>query len=285
MSFNNVIETSTSTGTGNFVLAGKKGDSNLRFSDRLMVNQYTSYMIVDELGNREKGKGYLSDTNTFVRAYVLDNSLNNMTKINFPSGTKDIYIPSEARAIGSDVINNLNWYTSPHSIGYKPNFTLTANCIHFSQFIMTHPMKVSAVGLKVQTAGGTGIRIGIYNLTRQSDAGAAYDTLFPRMIDLGVLDSTSTGNKSISTDFYLGEGAYLFAAISDGAPIVLGNASQYVWNTGIIGISNNMSDAILGFRQEANAANFTSLPATTFGALTVFTNLSTPSFFVRGNAI
>jgi hypothetical protein len=289
---NKIIETSTSTGTGNFTLAGAYNvasstmTGNLPFSPRVINNLHVPYVIQDKLGNWEKGTGYLSSATTFVRNQVLDNSLGTMAKINFPAGEKIIFIPSEARALGSSAINNLNWITSPHSIGYKSGRAMVANVIYFAPHIQHTPMKVSAVGINVTAlSAASQVRIGLYNITRQSDGGAAYDTFFPLAIDFGTVDSSSVGTKSITTDFYLPEGAYLFATISNGTPSVLAHNSQNVFNTVLTGVSGTMTDHIAMFQQAANAANFTALPATSFGALTASTNSNPPAVFLRGNAI
>lgn len=291
MSANNIAETSTSTGTGNFTLAGAWSQpgtyntGNRTFSPYYMLNQYFPYKISDMLGNWEKGRGYLSATNTLVRAYVLDNSAGTQDKINFPAGSKIVMVPAEARAFGSDVANSVNWLSSPHSIGYKPNRVMAANVIYYSPFLLLSPMRVKAVGIKVQAqVASTSIRIGIYNVAKQPDTAADYDSFHPLMIDLGTVDSSTTGNKSIVTDINLGEGTYYFATISNGAPTVLGNGDQYIFNAVNIGNSNFMGDHIIMMEQAANAANFTALPAVTFGALTQRSNASCPAIFLKGSA-
>jgi hypothetical protein len=289
---NKIIETSTSTGTGNFTLAGAYNvadttmTGNLPFSPRIITNLHVPYMIQDNLGNWEKGKGYLSNATTFVRNVVLDNSLGTMNKINFPAGEKKIFIPTEARSFGSDMMNRICWTTSPHSIGYKTGRAMTANVIYYSPHIQNTPMRVSALGVRVTAlATSSQVRIGLYNLIRQPDNGQTYDTNFTLVQDFGLVDSGSVGVKSITTDFYLPEGAYLFATISNGTPSLLAHGSQYIIGSGLILGSGGINDHIAMVQQDANAANFTALPSATFGALTQISNQNPPAVYLQGNAI
>ena len=293
MSLNNVVETTTTTGTGNITLGGafNSADSfatgNITFSGSgIPLNLWVPYMLRDKLGNWEKGRGYLTNSTTFVRGEVLANSANTYVKIDFPAGDKLIFVPTEARAMGSSVVNNLNWITSPHSIGYKSGRALAANVLYYTPHLQVAPMRVKNFGIKVTTAvGGTSIRLGIYNYKRQSDTGANYDTFFPLAVDLGTIDSGTTGDKFIVTDFVLPEGAYLFATISNGAPSVQAHGSQYIFNVMNAGISSSMGDHIAIWQQAASGANFTALPAESFGALTALTNQNPPAIYLRGHPL
>jgi len=293
MSLNSVIETTTSTGTGNITLGGAYvsadafATGNISFFDsKVPLNLWRPYIIRDKLGNWEKGRGYLANSTTFVRGEVLANSAGTFVPINFPAGDKIICVPAEARAFGSSVANNLNWSTSPHSLGYKGSRVLEANVLYYTPHLQPYPMLVKAVGIKVTTGQGTSaIRLGMFNLKRQSDTGANYDTFFPLGSDFGTVDSASAADKSITTDFVLPEGAYLFATISNGTPSVLAHNSQYIFNAQLTGAGGVMGDHIAMMDQAANAANFTALPATSFGALTQRSNQNPPAIFLKGHPL
>lgn len=293
LSVNNVIETTASSGTGNITLGGAYNNAdafatgNLSFFDsKIPLALWRPYMIRDKLGNWEKGRGYLTNATTFVRGEVLANSAGTFVKLDFPAGDKLIFVPSEARALGSSVTNNFNWITSPHSIGYKSGRALVANTLYYTPHLQPAPVHVKAIGLRVTTAAAsTQARLGIYNLKRQSDSGANYDTFYPLAVDLGTVDTSTTGDKFIAVDFVLPEGAYLMATISNGAPSVNAHGSQNIFNVVLPGAASTMGDHIAMLQQGANAANFTALPAETFGALTQISNQNPPAIYLRGHPL
>lgn len=88
-----VKETSTSTGTGNFTLAGAATGFR-RFSSVCTVGNYDYffYVIDSDSGNEwEVGYGYYSATNTLTRTQVHASS-NSGSLVNFSAGTKNVYI-------------------------------------------------------------------------------------------------------------------------------------------------------------------------------------------------
>lgn len=85
-----VKETSTSTGTGNFTLAGAV--SQFRgFNAVFGTNVRFYYAIVGQTGTEwEVGEGYLSGSTTLVRDDIFSSS-NSNAAVNFSSGTKDVF--------------------------------------------------------------------------------------------------------------------------------------------------------------------------------------------------
>lgn len=90
----NIHETSTTTGTGDFTLSAVSGRSRFSDSDKFgttsntnVFNYYISHNSADEY---ERGYAHMSATNTLVRDTVIENSLGTTAKINFTSGTKDV---------------------------------------------------------------------------------------------------------------------------------------------------------------------------------------------------
>lgn len=96
-----VYETSTTTGTGNFTLAGAVPQFQA-FSDRFTSGTERAadplyYCIKGQSGTEwEVGRGYLSDATTLVRLVVFESS-NSDALVNFSAGTKDVFntIPHE----------------------------------------------------------------------------------------------------------------------------------------------------------------------------------------------
>lgn len=96
-----VKETSTTTGTGDFTLAGAVSQFK-SFSSRFTSGTAAAadpiyYAIVGQSGTEwEVGRGYLSGATTLVREAVHSSS-NSDAAVNFSAGTKDVFstVPAE----------------------------------------------------------------------------------------------------------------------------------------------------------------------------------------------
>lgn len=85
-----VKETATTTGTGNFTLAGAVSQFQA-FNDRFGLNAPFYYAIVGQTGTEwETGLGYLSNSTTLVRQEIYQSS-NSDAAVNFSAGTKDVF--------------------------------------------------------------------------------------------------------------------------------------------------------------------------------------------------
>lgn len=282
---NRILESSTSTGTGNITLLGALNDpaqgvvGTLAFHQRVPLKLYVPYMIEDGLNNWEKGKGYLLDSTTLVRGYVLDNSLSSRAKIDFPAGTKKVHFPTENRAFGADYFNANVWMNTISNIGYRSAMTLTANMLYLTPHLQMTSQLIKAVGIKVTTAVASArIKIVLYNFDRQPDASADYNSSFPLAFEIGEVSGATTGEKIITTDFYLPEGAYMVGIISTHAVGVTGNSTQY--NFSRIYWETLCGDGIVHLSQ--SGVNIDAIPATTFAALTRSSNTPTPCVGMKG---
>lgn len=280
---NRILETSTSVGTGNFTLLGAYNNANegivgmRAFYERVPLNLYVPYVIEDGLGNVEKGKGYLLNNTTLVRGYVLDGTLGR-DKVDFPAGTKRVYFPVENRAFGADYFNATVWKNTIANIGYRGAMTMTANRLYFTPHLQMTSQFITSVGIKVTTAvAGARIKLALYNFTRQPDT-ADYNSTFPIAFEIGEVSGATTGEKIITTNFYLPEGAYMIGVISTHAVSVTGNSTQYNWNH--IYWETLAGDQICYLAQDS--VNIDALPANTFNALTRISNQSTPCIGTRG---
>jgi hypothetical protein len=283
-----LIETSTSTGTGNFTLGGAYNvanssmSGNLKLSDRIPLKLYFPYMIQDDLGNWEYGKGYLSNATTLVRDYVLSSPLGDRAKVNFPAGDKKVFYPTEGRAFGPDYYSPNVWKNTTSNIGYRSAMTATAGYMYFVPHLQMTPQLIKAVGIKVTTAvASSRIKLAIYNFKRQADGSADYQSSFPLAFEIGEVSGATTGEKTIDTNFYLPEGAYMIGVCFTHANGVTGNSTQYNWNT--MYWETLAGDQICYLAQ--SGVDIDNLPATTFGALTRSSNSPTPCVGIKGYCI
>lgn len=97
-----VMETSTTTGTGNITTDGAITGYQT-FNSGIGTNVMTDYAIVAvdtngvPTGEWETGEGYLSGASTLVRAYPLSGSA--ATPVSFSAGTKRVFLTQIAREV------------------------------------------------------------------------------------------------------------------------------------------------------------------------------------------
>lgn len=225
MSANKIAETSITTGTGNFTLAGAWSvpssfiNGNRTFNSFYGLNHRFPYMIQDQGGNWEKGIGYLSGTSILVRETVLDNSLSTTALIDFPAGDKLVMVPTDAGQLGCPITKNNANITSVHAtVASVATSALTANTLVLTPFVLDRPVFVSDLVAEVTTAAAsTTVRLGIYQIVGTTVGGAGYSVGL--VLDAGTIDSSTTGNsKAVSAGINLGQGFYLIATVSNGAP-------------------------------------------------------------------
>ena len=285
MSANNIAETSTSTGTGNFTLAGAIYDTanyvyGFTFNSFYGTNHVFPYRIEDTTGNWELGEGYLSASTTLVRQNVFNNSLGTTAKIDFPSGAKRVFVPTDARAFGARMLNKVNYSLTGQSTGVRGEITLTANRMYVTPTLITAPVRLTTIAYTctLQAASST-MRIGIYNMIKQPDTGNNYDSVFTLLVDLGTVDTSTTGIKFINTDIKLGQGVYGFAVISNGAPRIMSTSTNII----DLGLSpNTYQSNPLSHWYNDGASQHTALPATTNGAMAAIMNAGAPQVMFKG---
>lgn len=279
---NRLIEGSTSTGTGNFTLTGAlnipaQGIVGTLPLSRIPLKLYFPYMIEDGSNNWEKGKGYLSATNTLVRGYVLDGS-NGTNLVNFPSGDKKVYFPTENRAFGADYFNNTVWKNTMSNIGYRGSMTMTAGTMYLTPHLQLTSQRITSVGIKVTSGlASARVKIILYNFVRQADT-ADYNSSFPIAFEIGEVSGVTATDKILTTDFYLPEGAYMVGVVSTHAIQVTANSTANVFNP--LYWETLCGDTICTLDQ--TGVNIDAIPQTTFGALNRRSNAPTPCVGFRG---
>jgi hypothetical protein len=290
MSANNIAETSTSTGTGSFTLAGAWSQSgtfntgNITFNGFYGTNHVFPYMIRDTSGNWESGEGYLSASTTLVRQNVFNNSLGTTAKIDFPSGDKLVFVPTDARSFGSRMLNQVNYVLSSNFYGIRGQITMTANRLYITPHIIQAPVHLTTLAHVIRTAaaGGSTMRVGIYNLIRQPLNGNTYDSNFTLLADLGTVAVDTTGTKAITCDLKLGQGVYGIATISNGAPAIMatGTTAADMWLS-----ANTYEGHPITHWYNDSAPSFTALPANTRVDMPCVMNNSAPQAMFRGNIL
>lgn len=289
MSANNIGETSVSTGTGDFSLLGAVVDPPnfiycATFHSFYGANHYFPYKIEDNNNNWELGEGYLSAASTLVRVNVFNNSIGDSTKINFPAGNKRVYVPTDARAFGSKMLNRTNYIMPGPFVGLRSDGAAVANRLYVTPTLITAPCVVTTVAYNCTAAGaaGTTARIGIYNLVKQADSAANFSGRFPLLVDLGTIDTATSGMKFINTNLKLGQGVYGFALISNGVP----RFTFTTTNVMDMGISLNTFNGLpLTHAYIEGAAFHAALPADTGAGMTYIINAGSPQVLLKGGVL
>jgi hypothetical protein len=266
MSANKIAETSTSTGTGSITLAGAWSvpssfiTGNRTFNSFYGLNHFFPYMIQDQLGNWEKGVGYLSAVNTLVRETVVDNSLGTTALISFPAGEKLVMVPTDAGAMWpqSMVSGNVIRGANVRSV-IAGTLALVADRVYLTPIIINRPMLVSAISFEVTTgAASTSVRAGLY-----SSVGVNTSSANMRLVagSEGSAASDTTGAKDVSASCEIGQGLYFIAFVSDGTPTLrtyaaalqdigaftaINTTYHSSWNQNIAGSSASLPSQITG---------------------------------------
>lgn len=209
------VETSTSTGTGNFTLDGAAttlyGTNAKTFSNALSGSTFGFYYDIfhQTLAEFERGVGYLSG-GALVRALVIESS-NANTLVNFSAGDKVVMSAStpDELAFEPQNANQINSFRrsmfSPFNTGtFAPN----GSTVYFTPYFNTKEMIVTSVGVSVTTAGTAGhvARLGIFDLSARNT--------FRLIYDFGTVPVDFTGDKIITTSFKLPVGCYYTAITS-----------------------------------------------------------------------
>lgn len=262
MSANKIAETSISTGTGNFSLAGAWSvpDSfitgNRTFNSFYGLNHRFPYMIQDKLGNWEKGVGYLSGAAVLVRETVVDNSLSTAALVNFPAGEKLVMVPTDA---GSEILPKLRTGGGYAGSGFFFNngvaHTTVANRLVLIPFLSKRPFLTESVLLNVNTAAASSkARLGIYQITQIDTTHTA--TL---MQDFGEIDTATTGEKQLTASLKLGAGLYFTAFVCNGTPSIRGQGTSF--DFAFAGLSSNQAVPVQGFYKTGLTTAVDGLPS------------------------
>ena len=116
--FDRVKDSSSTTGTGNFMLSGTVPTGFQTFATKYNTGDIFTYCIQDSVsGLWEVGEGYLSATTTLVRDTPVDGSSGANTLVNFTAGTKDVFVTIAAHftmdVMGGAILHKINGMAMP----------------------------------------------------------------------------------------------------------------------------------------------------------------------------
>jgi hypothetical protein len=159
-----VKETSTTTGTGNFTLAGAVAGFRT-FNGAIATNTRTFYVIAHTTLNEwESGVGYISNATTFVREFVTTNSSGSTSKISFSAGTKTVFVTLPAQYRNNSVLFGPSISGSPESYASVAawGFNNTVNGPGSAVFGVSSTVNTdsTAVGVDATASGQSSVAIG-----------------------------------------------------------------------------------------------------------------------------
>lgn len=233
------VETSTTTGTGNFTLSGAAttlyGPNARTFSAALGGVDYSFYYDIfhQTLAEFERGIGYLSG-GALVRSLVIESS-NSNDLVNFSAGDKVVM----SAAVPDDLkLEPMNLHTSTairkgfFGRHVDSSLNLTGSRIYFMPYANFKDADMTAIGFNVTTAGtATHVaRVGIFEKTAMR--------VYKKVIDFGTIAIDSTGAKLIVSSFNLPAGSY-FVAICSQSGSVSASEPAFWNNWGGSSFSNN----------------------------------------------
>lgn len=239
-----VKETSTSTGTGNFALAGAATGFKT-FSSTVGVGNTTTYVITDASGGQwEVGLGNLTTSTTLVRIQVFSNSQGNTNFVNFLAGTKNVFVTLSAEPRNNNVAFGNNLGFSPQSYQYNtvigPNASVGADyATAVGQFAVANGSNGVALGGAASASGASSTALGQQASAIGSSSvavGVGAYAAAPDAISVGVSASTS-GTSAISVG--PGAGTNYNFGISIGSGSTANNSTLFPDGGISIGASSN----------------------------------------------
>ena len=203
-------ETSTSTGTGNFTLAGAQAGFQ-RFWDHMSAGDTCYYTIVGPSGTWETGLGTMNAANVLIRTQVLESS-DGDAAVNFAAGTKDVFMSFPA--LGKWALTSLEAAVGPYLLGYgsgtgSPVFRTMAQAksdLGLDQVSNTADAN-KPVSTATQAALNTKSNIegGVTGVGR-TITGHGWDQIFFRMIDSTTRKVVSDISSNYMSMYYNGSG-------------------------------------------------------------------------------
>ncbi len=275
---NRVAESSTSTGTGNFVLAGayvnKFGPNVRTFANALNGLTLNFYYDIhhDTLAEFEHGIGFLS-SGQLVRSLVIRSS-NGDAAVNFSGGSKSVISAVLPDALALEPLN-CNGTTQFRKTFFAKHgdssIALTANRLYLLPYTNMREIDVTGVAINVTTVSATAghvARIGLF----EHNANRGY-----RLVqDYGTVAMDGTaGARIINTNFRLPVGTYYFGIMAQGGTVSADQPAFWNgWGTGQA--SNGTCWEYLD--SQTVTSSFTSTYTTTASPVV---NQATPTIWLR----
>lgn len=189
---NGILETTTTTGTGDLTTSAVTGRP--RFTDKFTANAteasaghfYYAILTNDSTPQFiESGIGYMSATGTLKRAVILSTYASSTyndttaTAATLAAGTKNVICTGEAGALvgampGMTNANSaLRYAYSAHafSTGGSGALAVTANLLYLQPFLHTSARPIDALFIRCSSGAAVGAQIGLYECNRDGTAG------------------------------------------------------------------------------------------------------------------
>ena len=269
-----VRETSTTTGTGTFTLAGAV--SGFQSFSAIGSGNTTYYTIADS-SNWEVGIGTWTSPNQLARNTILA-STNAGAAVNFAAGTKDVFVtlPAE-RALYTDASNALS---SPPAIGGTTPAAITGTTVTAkTKIALPEIYNTSGIsGIIEMVDGGDGLDyLSLYGW----DGAVQYPVLFPGSV--GIAGTATGGNFQTTGSFIAANGTtgvYVQASPSLLTnynfilPTTAGSSGQYLKTdgTGVLSwgtVSGTGTVTQINTSGTVNGLTLTGGPITTTGTVTL----------------
>lgn len=234
---NGIIETTTTTGTGNLTTSAVTGRP--RFTDKFTANAteasashfYYSILTNDSTPQFiESGIGYMSATGTLVRAVVLSTYASSTytdvsaSAVSLAAGTKNVICTGEAGSgyglampgMDNSVSTTVRYITSFHvnTTSWGGSLTVTANRLYVQPFLLMHSRAIDGIYWRQASAGTHNYRAGLYECNRDGTPGRK---IFG---STGDVSQAGAGVPIVTTGgpVRLSPGWYYTALVSDGTP-------------------------------------------------------------------
>lgn len=276
---NGILETSTTTGTGNLTTSAVTGRP--RITDKFTASATAAaadpfwYGICDQSNPPvfyECGFGYMSAVGTLVRARPTETYLSGTfldvqpTAVNLPAGTKNVIVCAtagsfamcqptiRAGAAGRRIVNARQAPT----IGNTK--ALAADTLYYMPFLVDFDVEIASLGTAVTSAAAAGkiLQIGIYRVKQDGDIG----NLIDRTANIA---ADSTGVKSsvlLGGTRRFPPAMYAIAIASNGTPSVASwNAINMNGSVFLGGDNANGPQVQYNWAQETLSGGWSSLPA------------------------
>jgi len=229
-----VKETATTTGTGNFTLAGAVTGCRT-FAVAYGTNFRFTY-VIEGTSEWESGLGYLSASTTLVREQIYQNSAGTTSALSFSAGTKNVYMALTDRSIIQPPRGWQNVSTkgvpSAHISASTPSATQSAGSdkMRLTPFELRFPMV--ATGLRVEVTTATASSKGRMALYENKSNGLPGNII----VETGNIDTTTTGLKTGTfTAKFIHPGTYWSACAQDLSGVVFRRYSQGAFRGSIAG--------------------------------------------------
>lgn len=235
---NGIIETTTTTGTGDLTTSAVTGRP--RFTDKFTANAteasaghfYYAILTQDNPPQFiESGIGYMSATGTLKRAVVLSTYASSTytdvsaSAVSLAAGTKNVICTGEAGAAGGlalpamdNSVSALRYITSAHIpvTAWSSTLAMTANRLYMQPFLFNAARAVDGLYFRQSSAGAANYRLGLWECNRDGTPGRKI------MGSTADLATTTSGVNVVTTGgpVRLAPGWYYMGIVSDGTPTI-----------------------------------------------------------------